>query len=54
MREREREHVRYTDSTHASYIQETKKERNVPDANRDTNMFNLIYINYKSKIKLRL
>mgnify|MGYP000226315753 CR=1 FL=1 len=51
--ERQREHACYTDSTHVPYVQKTK-ERNAPDTNRDTNMHNLIYIYYKSKIQLRL
>ena len=52
-RERKREYARYTDSMHASYVQKTK-ERNAPDTNKDTNMHNLIYKYYKSKIQLRL
>ena len=42
-REREREQARITDSTHTSYVQETKGKK-CPDSNRDTSMRNLIYI----------
>ena len=46
---REREYARNTDSTHASYVQETKK-RNAHDINRNSNTHIFIYIGIYNRV----